>query len=242
MRRILPTGGVVLAVLVIFVGFYFWCRSQFWFGLLDSSTPPKRADYFLYIYTILTFLTLLTVVVAGIAAYRQLAAAERNLRFQIYRDLLTMVDEFERERHRIEHEFPKDTTDFDFKSLPPEQCEKLERVCRSFDKLGMMVAKGVVPLSFLMDFHTRGLVIVWHRLRPFVQQLRDKRNQKGHFKQFQMLAIAAKMHRDANPEYAAEETFQFTEEDAREWTKWRQKFGANFWDAELGEMPKTTTG
>ena len=43
---------------------------------------------------------------------------------------------------------------------------------------------------------TRGLVIVWHRLAPFIEDLRVKRNQPGHTKQFQMLAIEAKKHRD----------------------------------------------
>jgi hypothetical protein len=92
----------------------------------------------------------------------------------------------------------------------------------------MMVAKGVVPLSFLMDFQTRGLVVIWHRLRPFVEQLRKKRNQSGHLKQFQMLAIEAKKHRDADKRYSGEETFELGNEDQNAWSEWRKAFETVF--------------
>lgn len=224
---LLLIGALTLAFLL----FFWWSRSQFWWGF---SGRPSRSEYFAYLYTNITFVTLLVVVGAAFTAFQQLrylseqaAASARDLRFQIYRDLLTMIDEFETERHRIEEDFPKDSASFDFESLPRERREQLERVCRSFDKLGMMVAQGIIPWSFLRDFHTRGLVVVWHRLAPFIKNLRNKRSQLGHMKQFQMLAIEAKKRRDAL--YPDEETFDLSSEEESMWSEWHQIHGPKFW-------------
>lgn len=224
MKRLIPIGVVALAIL----SFLWW---RFWLGLPGT---PTRSDYFAYAYTNITLVTLFVVVIAALAAFQQLqyiseqvAASERSLRFQIYRDLLNMIDEFRTDRHRIQEDFPEDTTSFDFDSLSQDQLEQLERVCRPFDTLGMLVAQGVVPLNFVLDFHTRGIVVVWHRLAPYINLLRQKRNQSTLMRQFQMLAIEAKQHRDQF--FPHEETFIVTEEDEELWKRWRSECQGRWW-------------
>jgi hypothetical protein len=63
------------------------------------------------------------------------------------------------------------------------------------------------------------LVIGWHRLEAHVRAERDARHQPGHMRKFELLAIAAKSHRDEKKRDPQEETFQTNPEQLNGWKK-----------------------
>jgi hypothetical protein len=83
----------------------------------------------------------------------------------------------------------------------------------------LLVKYGTVPLEFVVDYYSRPIVVTWHRLQPWIEEERKKRNQPGHMRLFELLAIHAKKHRDL--EHSGEETFTLTKEQEVNWKIWR---------------------
>jgi len=176
------------------------------------------------------FLLVFVLAAEGAFAWSHLRQAERAdrtqrklLNFEVYRHLLNMIDEYRSERQVLERVLPEDTTAFAFAELPDDQKTSFEQIARSYDRLAMLAAQGVVDIRFVLEFHTRAIVMVWHRLGPYVLQRRVERKQKGHMHQFHMLAIEARMYRIKR--YRDEETFAVSPGDQEAWRTWRDKRG-----------------
>lgn len=55
-----------------------------------------------------------------------------------------------------------------------------DTVARAFDRLGLLVREGVVPLNIIAHFFASPAIRCWYKLQPFVGVERDKRMQNGH--------------------------------------------------------------
>lgn len=167
--------------------------------------------------------SIVTVIVAVIGVYplfHSLKQTERALRFDVYYQVLEMLEKTRQARHLLYDNVPQEPSDTSLSQLSPQEIEQLDEFARTCDKLGLLVKHGVVPLDFVLDFYSRPLVIAWHRLEPHVTAERRKRNQPGHMVKFEMLAIEAKKHRDSD--HPGEETFNLTPEQTSRWRVWRK--------------------
>jgi hypothetical protein len=165
--------------------------------------------------------TVVAAIVALTAIYplfRNLRSSERSLRFNVYIQVIEMLDEMRRARHLLYEKFPREPCDASLSQLSREEIDQLDDLLRTFDKLGLLVKHGVVPLEFVLDFYSYPIVVTWHRLKPYITAERLKRNQPGHMVKFEMLAIEAKKHRDKH--HRGEETFPVTTEPETKWNVW----------------------
>jgi hypothetical protein len=167
--------------------------------------------------------SIVTTIIAVIGIYpvfRSLRQSERSLRFGVYIKILEMLEATREARHLLYDKVPKQPNTASLDTLSSDEVEKMDELARTFDKLGLLVKHGVVPLDFVLDFYSRPLVVAWHRLEPHITAERRKRNQPGHMVKFEMLAIEAKKHRDRY--HPGEETFNLTDEQMSRWQMWRK--------------------
>jgi cytochrome c-type biogenesis protein CcmH/NrfG len=167
--------------------------------------------------------SIITAIIAVIGIYplfRSLKQSERSLRFNVYNQVLEMLEQTRQARHLLYDKVPKEPSEASLSQLSPDETEQLDELVRTFDKLGLLVKHGVVPLDFVLDFYSYPIVVAWHRLEPHVTTQRRKRNQPGHMVKFEMLAIEAKKHRDRY--HPGEETFTLTNEQMSRWRVWHK--------------------
>ena len=162
---------------------------------------------------------LITALIAAVGIYpiyRSLRQNERGLRFQVYYNVLEMIEKHRPERHLIDEKL-KDSVPFE--RLSDDEKERLNYLARAYDKLGILIKYGVVPLEFALDFYGRPLVVAWKYLESHVRDVRTIRQQSGHMKKFELLAIEAQKYREEN--FPGEETFLMSKEHPKSWEKSR---------------------
>lgn len=156
---------------------------------------------------ITSIMTLAILIIGFYPAFRSLKQQERSLRFGVYYQVIEMMEKTREERRNIQDRVQPGKAVGYFNTLKDEkQKNAFDEVARTFDKLGLLVKNGVVPLDFVMDFYARPIVITWHRVREYVEEERKERGQPGHMKKFEELALLAKDHRDKY--HKGEETFE----------------------------------
>lgn len=171
--------------------------------------------------TIVHIATLIAAIVAIVGiplTYWRIRLADRSLRGEAYFRILEMMEATREHRHLLEQKLSEPNLQ-SFNSLSDGEKEMLDHLARTYDKLGLLVKHRAVPLSFILDFYSRPLVVAWHKLAPHIRSVRYERKQPGHMVKFEMLAIAAKMHRDKF--HKGEESFPLSNEDIRRWKTWR---------------------
>ncbi|NQS99346.1 MAG: hypothetical protein HQ591_12930 [candidate division Zixibacteria bacterium] len=171
--------------------------------------------------TIVRIATLVAAIVAIVGVpltYWRIRIANCSLRGAMYSRILDMMEPVREYRHLLERKLKEPNLKV-FDSLSEGEKKNLDNLARTYDKLGLLVKHSDVPLEFVLDFYSRPLVVAWHRLSPHINRTREERNQPGHMVKFEMLAIAAKLHRDKY--HKGEETFPLSEEDLRRWKTWK---------------------
>jgi hypothetical protein len=167
--------------------------------------------------------SIITALVALIGVYplfKSLWNAERNLRFQVFRDVLELMEDSHTERQLLEKKISE--TEFNVDNATDEERRSYERIIRTWDKLGLLVKHGVVPLDFVLDFYSRPLVLSWRYLEPLVIKKRLKRKQPGHRIKFEILAKLAQQDRQKN--YPNEDHyFNVSKEDLKQWRNWKTR-------------------
>ena len=160
-----------------------------------------------------------TALIALIGLY-SLILAGRSLRSTVYFQVLEMMEQTRDERHILEELIPANAAINDFNKLTEPQIKQLDRLARNYDKLGLLVKHHTVPLSFVLDFYSRPLVVGWHRMAPYINTVRATRNQANHMAKFEELAIKAKQYRDKY--HPGEESFSLHTERDKKWHVWRR--------------------
>jgi hypothetical protein len=65
-----------------------------------------------------------------------------------------------------------------------------ERTARAFDRLGLLVREGRIPVDLIARFYVTPILRCWYKLGPYIVKVRDKRQQKGHMWEFENLVFA----------------------------------------------------
>jgi hypothetical protein len=65
-----------------------------------------------------------------------------------------------------------------------------ERTARAFDRLGLLVREGRIPVDLIARFYVTPILRCWYKLEPYIVKVRDKRQQKGHMWEFENLVFA----------------------------------------------------
>jgi hypothetical protein len=174
--------------------------------------------------------TVVAAVVAIISVrplFRNLHASELSLRSRVYFDTLTLLDGKEGEvrdlRHLLEQQIKlakASGKQFDILTTAVDVRQRLDKLARAYDKVGLLVKHGAVPVDFLFDFYSRPIVVAWTQIRPLVQSVRNDRGQPGHMLKFEILAIGASVYR--LDKYSEPSPFPISAEDTARWKKWNR--------------------
>jgi hypothetical protein len=73
--------------------------------------------------------------------------------------------------------------------------QEAEKVCHTYDTVGMMIRYGVLPKEFVVDNWGDSLRNSWRILAPLVASLRTQRNYAELWDDFEWLASEARSHR-----------------------------------------------
>jgi hypothetical protein len=159
--------------------------------------------------------------------FKNLRASQRSLRSKVYFDTLALLEgqngEVRALRHVLEEQLKtarKVGLPFDILTAEPAVVEKLDTLARSYDKVGLLVKHGVVPVDFLFDFYSRPIVTGWTHIGPLVRNERNSRDQSGHMLKFEVLAVGASLYREAK--YQEAPKFSISAEDVSKWRKWKK--------------------
>jgi hypothetical protein len=124
--------------------------------------------------------------------------------FDIYKTVFEMIDE---EGMREARHYVQDDMEMDAYSAEKENWleiespakhrgedwkldkERAERVARAFDRLGLMVREGRVPINMVARFYSRPTLLCWQKLSPYIRTQRQKRKQPGHMWEWENLVF-----------------------------------------------------
>jgi hypothetical protein len=133
-----------------------------------------------------------------ILLYISVRHAERSLRADVYDQAFNMLETTRQGRHLLYYKVPKETNAEFFEQLSSEEMKLLDEVARSFDKIGLLIEHKVLPEEFIFDFYSFPVVVAWHRLLPYIESERMKRELPLHMIMFERLAVKTKAFRDRN--------------------------------------------
>lgn len=77
------------------------------------------------------------------------------------------------------------------KEVPPEQriyfyhMKNADSVCRTFDRMGLLLREGVIPVDVVAHFYASPIIRSWYTLYKYIEALRKKKRQQGHFWEFE---------------------------------------------------------
>ena len=173
-----------------------------------------------------------TLVAAAIAlvgivpVFRNLIAAERNLRAKIYFDTINLLEGSDGDVRKLRtllqaklDEAKKTGVPFDITAQPTEVRSQLDNLSRAYDKVGLLVKHRVVPAEFLFDFYSRPIVVAWKSLRPHIDAERTSRGQPNHMVKFEILAAGAALYREKK--YKESSPYSIPRHVIDSWAKWR---------------------
>jgi hypothetical protein len=131
-----------------------------------------------------------------ILLYLSVRHAEHSLRASVYEQAFEMLEKTRQGRHLLYEKVPPEANADFFDQLSSDDLIQLDEVARSFDKVGLLVEHKILPSEFIFDFYSFPLVLIWHRLEPYIRRERERRGQPLHMIMFERLAIKTKAYRD----------------------------------------------
>ena len=129
------------------------------------------------------------------AGWRLLTIRKRHL-FEVSTAMLKFLDG-DRARHArrwlytmIEDGLPSNTIDTWVKDKESKLRDRdmAELIMRKFDRLGLLVRMGVVPIDIVVQFYVTPIIKSWIVLSKYIEELRKERAQPGHMWEFENLA------------------------------------------------------
>lgn len=88
-------------------------------------------------------------------------------------------------------------------SLTPEHHAAAERVCHTYDSVGILVKQRMLPIEFIADSWGDSLRRTWEVLEPFVEQKREKKASMEYWDDYEFLAKEARAFQRRNRSGAA---------------------------------------
>lgn len=80
----------------------------------------------------------------------------------------------------------------DYSSWTAADVKAAEKVCHTYDSVGIMCRNGMIPTKIIVDSWANSLQTTWKILRPLIEDYRETRNFNRHWDDFQWLAKKAK--------------------------------------------------
>lgn len=78
-------------------------------------------------------------------------------------------------------------TEAELRSLPEKQFEQVERVCVTFDRLGVLIKKKLMPEEVALSMYFESILKTWYSTQLFIQGERAKRKYPTHYTHFEWL-------------------------------------------------------
>jgi len=123
--------------------------------------------------------------------------ASQSAGFATYQHMIDMMERVRPGRKKVEIMLRCGATPQEYAGLADEDKKTIEEVGRTFDVLGLLVHKGILPLRHALDFYSMPIVKAWSRMRGHVFDVRQSpdRPHLRHRYHFEMLAFAAHQYR-----------------------------------------------
>ena len=160
-----------------------------------------------------------------IVFWKQLRAAHHALRGKAILDTLEILegkDNIVRELRRVLRGAIQQANaakrQFDFHSLTPDEQKQVDQLAREYDKMGLLVKHGAIPINIVFDFYSKPIVQAWEALQGHITEERKARNQPGHMRKFETLAIGAALHRN---QQHSEHPPMPDKHQIKEWNRWK---------------------
>jgi hypothetical protein len=146
-----------------------------------------------------TSLQFFVILGAAIFALGQFREADRNRRLVAMVELFRLIGDEDMRvlRSWLLHDMPLAGSIIDVDRglvLDEGALERIRKLSVTYDRVGYMIAEGVLPLTSLLDFQRDEIERLWHRVRPFVEFIREKQHRPNYCKHFEHLAKKAFEH------------------------------------------------
>lgn len=79
-------------------------------------------------------------------------------------------------------------SDYEVKMCRWNDKQMAEITARSFDRLGLLVREGRIPVDLIASFYVTPILRSWYKLAPYIEAVRLDRKQRGHMWEFENLA------------------------------------------------------
>ena len=145
------------------------------------------------------FVEAIAVGAALLYARHQIGAMGREQRlgaiWQIYKELDSSDTQQARRyvyRNRAIYQALAKTGEAKLGELPEEARRNAERVSSTFDRIGYVIDKELIPADLVLDGYSHIIARCWTALEPFVQSVRAYRGEKDYQQYFEDLGQRAK--------------------------------------------------
>lgn len=134
--------------------------------------------------------------------FGQLSQQKKSHLFSVYHNVICMLDDINvrAARHYVYNmnrdAFDKEgwltldtITDSGNNIIYIDNKSKAEITCRQFDKLGLLIREGIVPINIVALFYSYPALKCWYQLAPYIRAVRSEkgRHQNGHMWHFEHL-------------------------------------------------------
>ena len=155
------------------------------------------------------FVEAIAVVVALLYAWQQIRAIRQEQLLGAIWEIYQELDSSETRQarryvycNRAVYQTLAKTGESKLSELPEEARRNAEWVSSTFDRVGYVIHKKLIPPSFVLDAYSHIIARCWIALEPFVQSVRVYRREKDYQQYFERLG------RDAIRHAGEEVTFQ----------------------------------
>ncbi|MGA9351049.1 MAG: hypothetical protein WBW48_19905 [Anaerolineae bacterium] len=144
------------------------------------------------------FVEAIAVVAALLYAWQQIRAMRQEQLlgaiWQIYQELDSSETRQARRYvycNRAMYQTLAKTGESTLSELPEEARRNAERVSSTFDRIGYVIHKELIPADLVLDGYSHIIARCWTALEPFVQSVRVYRREKDYQRYFECLGSAA---------------------------------------------------
>jgi hypothetical protein len=176
--------------------------------------------------TVISFIACLVGIVSLRFVYVNVKTAQKALRAKIFIDVLTILegkDNEVRDMRLALNEKVRLLPNYDAgHSEIKGDVDKFHALARSYDKIGLLVKHGAIPVEFLFEFYSAPILMAWKHTRGLVFKERAIRKQEGHMRLFETLAAGAAIHRNRRMGCAIPEDLTGRIHEWESWDTWNE--------------------
>ena len=96
----------------------------------------------------------------------------------------------------IIRELPDGVSADELRNAGPEAERAAVLICTTFETMGLLVFQRIAPFTFVTELAGGITVVMWHKLGPWLSQIRIEQSQPSWAEWFQWLAQQCEVHKD----------------------------------------------